>query len=202
MGDGLLRFHVREVAADLALAAGALEQAARIIPDRPGVTAARLSEAISLLRHDLDHHIPEIGRIVGASTPGKPAATTEPVDTAAISTELTALAARLRAISVNSELPELSGPISRLWSSVKAALLQLSSLEKSVAQAADDFDADAARRRRDDELLAVPERTLTHKNPRALATCPHCGAALTSDDRTRDGAYCENCRTRWVPSKN
>jgi hypothetical protein len=32
----------------------------------------------------------------------------------------------------------------------------------------------------------------------SLHQCTNCGSTLTSDDKTFDGMYCENCRTRWI----
>ena len=48
--------------------------------------------------------------------------------------------------------------------------------------------------------LATPRRQEYHSLARSLDFCPHCGAELSSDDRTFNGSYCESCRTAWIQS--
>jgi predicted amidophosphoribosyltransferase len=57
-----------------------------------------------------------------------------------------------------------------------------------------------AKQDEDWNLLATPLHEENHPLGRSLEVCPNCGASLTSDDRTFNGSYCENCRTRWIQS--
>ncbi|WNZ26894.1 hypothetical protein HJG54_34270 [Leptolyngbya sp. NK1-12] len=57
-----------------------------------------------------------------------------------------------------------------------------------VAAAAEDYWA----------IVDTPLREEHHPAALQLAYCPYCGAKLTSEDRSFDGSYCENCRTRWI----
>ena len=50
------------------------------------------------------------------------------------------------------------------------------------------------------QLIATPLHEDYHPLARTLDTCPRCGAAISEDDRTFDGSYCESCRSRWFNS--
>lgn len=50
------------------------------------------------------------------------------------------------------------------------------------------------------KLIATPLHEDYHPLARTLDTCPRCGAAISQDDRTLDGSYCESCRSRWFNS--
>ncbi len=75
------------------------------------------------------------------------------------------------------------------------AALRCLALARALHRAAD--PEAAADEDRADEL-ATPLRELVLADARTLENCPHCGARLTTEDRTFDGSYCENCRTRIV----
>lgn len=62
------------------------------------------------------------------------------------------------------------------------------------------LDPEIAKQDEDWNLLATPLREENHPLARSIGFCPNCGASLTSDDRTFNGSYCENCRTRWIQS--
>ncbi|MEA5514775.1 hypothetical protein [Nodularia sp. UHCC 0506] len=64
------------------------------------------------------------------------------------------------------------------------------------------LEADPDRQARDDywRMVSTPLNQNYHPSARSLDFCPTCGAILTSDDRTFDGSYCEECRTAWIES--
>jgi hypothetical protein len=91
--------------------------------------------------------------------------------------------------------PRVRSIAETLWRVAWPAALRCLALAQSLHRAADPTAA-AAEDRADE--LATPLRELVLVGARALEICPRCGAQLTAEDRTFDGSYCENCRTRFL----
>lgn len=222
-----LRFHLRSLQHDVAATIARLETCLPVPALEPAAMwriREIVEDAAAAIEHDARLHAQRALELVSADPAGadRPSveiesAVTPPLMVAAVpgaddtrvqlAKELgVALAALARAGTIIVEVaatrgnetaslrPRLTATAETLQSIAWPATLRSLALARALHHAAD--PAAAAAEARADEL-ATPLNEIALDGARALASCPRCGAPLTSDDRTFDGSYCENCRSRF-----
>lgn len=213
-----IRFHLREITADLALMAGSLAKT------RETDSAARLenimNDLLVGLEHDLDHHGLQLRMLLPSPSSQRPmperageAGRQAPSADADVETsrkllqqEYSELESRISsayqriqaaAEAANQRSPDLATLVEGALAELETALDIAGRAAARARLLADRENPVAAARRAEQEAWAVPVREVEHPAARTLTTCPSCGASLGSDDRTFTGSFCENCGTRW-----
>lgn len=222
-----LRFHVRSLQHDLAATIASLETCLPLpAKDAAAMWRLRqtIADATAAIEHDARHHVQRALDLVSAVSDGADHSPVEvdPVPTPSITfatapalddardqlaTDLgvalavltrvqTSIAevAMLRGNDATSLRPRVTSAADTLQRVAWPAALRCLALAQALHHAA---DPDAAATEARAEELATPVCEMALDGARSLDTCPRCGAPLTADDRTFDGSYCENCRTRF-----
>jgi hypothetical protein len=223
-----LRFHLRSLQHDLAASITALQTCLPLPAMEPAAMwqlRETVADAAAAIEHDAQHHIQRAVTLVFEPGDANQAAEIEPRATPSLPDDAgrspddareqlaeelgIALAALARARAAVVEIaatrgndvarlrPRMSSIAETLSRVAWPAALRCLALAQALHRAAD--PAAAAAEDRADEL-ATPLRELTLVGARALEICPRCGAPLTAEDRTFDGSFCENCRSRFVES--
>ena len=221
----LLRFHLREIAADLK---GIGQRLSTLSGHEGGVVWAHrdgLADAVSVLEHVSDHHLGEIHRLVAGELAGDvrmahpvESVPPPPPDPLALGQqqrglvsgiqccahEVDGLLASLASLEENDEaLAGFADSIGHLLVRTRKHLVPLANqLHVAVVVFYQQDNPEEARQGEEDQLRADPMRELPHREAKELRSCPYCQAPLNDDDRTMDGSFCENCGTRWIPRRS
>jgi len=213
-----VRFHLREITADLALMVEALANTSET--DSAARLEKIMNDLLVGLEHDLDHHglqlrmlllspsswrlEPERAEEAGRRAP----AADEQVEASRelLQHEYSVLKSRISsayqriqaaAQAADQQSPDLTAAIDGALTELETALDTVGRATARAGLLADLEDPMAAARRAEEEAWANPVREAEHPAARSLTACPMCGAPLGSDDRTFTGSFCENCGTRW-----
>lgn len=211
-----IRFHLREIEADLTIMAADLAAAAEMNSYR------RLEKAINGVLAGLEHDVQEHGQklrallhspaiqpreLCWAEESQQSSADTSPAQASqALQREyrvlVTTIATAHRYIqeaarALDQQDRGLAALTEKAITQLEMARPTAEGAAKHTRLLADLQNPTAAAWRAEQEVRSTPVREAEHAAARTLTMCPECGSSLGPDDRTFTGSFCENCGTRW-----